>query len=94
MDTNTPLDTSADLNIVERLWQKRFALDASALEKAQRYLESPNDWITTDGACSYYYKFILMKTRGQIVNIIPTSWYTCYVSFSFRKFLQISLSTC
>ncbi len=33
MDTNTPIDKSADINNVEYLWRKRFYLDESPLER-------------------------------------------------------------
>lgn len=56
MDTNTPRDKSADPDRVEKLWKKRFALDASALEKAQYFLSTPDDWDSVDGAESYFCK--------------------------------------
>lgn len=55
MDTNTPKNASADINIVERLWRKRFAMDTSALETVEVYLQSPQDWISMeDDSCRYY----------------------------------------
>ncbi len=37
MDTNTPKNSSADINIVEKLWKKRFGIDATALERAHMF---------------------------------------------------------
>lgn len=55
MDTNTPRNASADINIVERLWRKRFAMDTSALETVEAYLQSPQDWVSMeDNSCRYY----------------------------------------
>lgn len=56
MDTNTPKDKSADPDRVEKLWRKRFALDATAIDKAQYLLQTPDDWTTIDGDQTYYCK--------------------------------------
>ena len=56
MDTNTPRDKSADPDRVEKLWMKRFSLDASAIEKAMWHLKDPDNWDSIDGAESYYNK--------------------------------------
>jgi len=37
-DTNTDRDKSADVNIVEKLWKKRFRIDKSPIEKVTYYL--------------------------------------------------------
>lgn len=47
-DTNTPIDKSADPDIVEKLWANRFGLNATALERAQLYLQKPEDWVEED----------------------------------------------
>ena len=57
MDTNTPIDKSADPDRIEKLWRKRFALDCTALEKLHVYLQHPEDWASVDGEMSYFYKF-------------------------------------
>lgn len=57
MDTNTPIDKSADPDRIEKLWRKRFAIDSSPSEKLISYLQSPGDWISIDGAQSYYYRY-------------------------------------
>lgn len=44
MDTNTPIDKSADINHVESLWRKRFHLDESPIEKFRYYLSAPQEW--------------------------------------------------
>ena len=43
-DTNTAIDTIADLDKIEYLWRKRFGIDLSAIEKLLRLLDSPDDW--------------------------------------------------
>lgn len=45
VDTNTPKNSSADINIVETLWKKRFGINATILERVILYLQNPADWI-------------------------------------------------
>ena len=58
MDTNTPINKTADINNVEYLWQKRFYLNTSPLERLTQYLRQPKEWksipCTDDGR---YYKY-------------------------------------
>ena len=58
MDTNTPIDKSADINNVEYLWRKRFYLDETPLEKFRYYLKNPDDWeALQDNDMGYFYKY-------------------------------------
>lgn len=57
MDTNTPKNSSADINIIETLWKKRFGIDATALERIILYLQHPVDWIDTADGSRMYYKY-------------------------------------
>lgn len=58
MDTNTPIDKSADINHIEQLWRKRFHLDDTPIEKFRYYLRSPDDWETIqDNDMGYFYKY-------------------------------------
>lgn len=43
-DTNTPKNSSADIDKVEFLWKKRFGLLATPLEKLEYYITHPKDW--------------------------------------------------
>jgi len=45
MDTNTPIDKSADIHHVEYLWKKRFRLISTPMERVKYYLEKPDEWI-------------------------------------------------
>ncbi len=44
MDTNTPIDKSADINHVEYLWRKRFYIDETPLAKFSFFLSDPSEW--------------------------------------------------
>lgn len=59
MDTNTPVDKSADINNVEYLWRKRFHLDDTPIEKAAYYLKRPQDWSASpiEHELSMFYKY-------------------------------------
>ena len=54
MDTNTPKNSSADINIIETLWKKRFGIHATALERVILYLQSPSDWISSSDESKRY----------------------------------------
>lgn len=54
MDTNTPKNSSADINIVEKLWKKRFGIDAAALDRALLFLQAPCDWVDSDNGKKFY----------------------------------------
>lgn len=54
MDTNTPKNSSADIDVVEKLWKKRFGLDAPIFERVILYLQSPKDWIETENGKRFY----------------------------------------
>ena len=54
MDTNTPKNSSADINIIESLWKKRFGIDATALDRALLLVQTPCDWVDSDGGKKFY----------------------------------------
>lgn len=54
MDTNTPKNSSADINIVEKLWKKRFGIDTAALDRALLFLQVPCDWVDSDNGKKFY----------------------------------------
>ena len=44
MDTNTPIDKTADIDKIEYLWRKHFFLDTTPMEKFCYHLSDPSDW--------------------------------------------------
>lgn len=44
-DTNTAIDSMADMDKIEYLWRKRFGIDLSVNERLLRLLDSPDDWV-------------------------------------------------
>ncbi len=43
-DKNTDIDKSADINQLEKMFRQRFSLDAPAIERYKKLLNSPSDW--------------------------------------------------
>ena len=43
-DTNTPVNRSADIHDIEKLWRKRFGLDKTALERLSIVLSDYQNW--------------------------------------------------
>ena len=58
MDTNTPIDSTADNDKMEYLFKKRFHIDETPLNKLSYYLDSPQNWkLANDRDGTYYYDF-------------------------------------
>jgi len=43
-DNNKPIDKSADVSMIERMWHQRFGLDLTPLDKMKLFLKKPNEW--------------------------------------------------
>jgi len=56
-DTNTPVNKTADYDKVEKLWRKRFFLDASPFEKLEYYLKDTHGWEMNSNQNEWYYKY-------------------------------------
>ncbi|OIA99403.1 hypothetical protein AK95_19620 [Paenibacillus sp. LC231] len=79
MDTNTPKNSSADINIIETLWKKRFGIHATALERVILYLQSPSDWISSSDESKRYYKFAPEFTIEHISAADDRNGYVFYL---------------
>lgn len=59
-DSNTPVDSSADLIHVEMLWKRRFHVLDSPLQKMKYFLSQKNNWIdsiASENGTKKYYKY-------------------------------------
>ncbi|PCH67359.1 MAG: hypothetical protein COC06_11375 [Bacteroidales bacterium] len=54
-DTNTPIDKSADVGIIEKMWKQRFGLDLSPIERMKSLLLKPDEWFKDIGNKPYAY---------------------------------------
>jgi len=56
-DTNTPTNSSADIDKVEWLWKKRFGLIQTPVERLETFLGHPDGWVNCPyGEMQKYYK--------------------------------------
>lgn len=44
IDRNTPIDRSADIGIIEKMWKQKFGIDQSPLERMKQLLLKPQLW--------------------------------------------------
>lgn len=56
MDTNTPLNQSANSKQIEQMWKERFGLTQTPLEKFKIYLSDADNW-SQDDTYKYHYKY-------------------------------------
>ncbi|BBD57580.1 hypothetical protein NIES2109_03470 [Nostoc sp. HK-01] len=56
IDTNTPIDKSADIRMIELMWRERFGLDVQPSEKMVDLLWKPEEWEKDIGnqECAYH----------------------------------------
>lgn len=83
MDTNTPIDKSADINNVEYLWRKRFRLDDIPLEIIELYINDAHDWENSPiefEMCKYY-----KKSPEYIIKEEPDDTRTGYEFYLFGQ---------
>ena len=58
IDTNTPIDKSADINFIKLMWRERFGLDVQPSKRMITLLRKPSEWDKNVGNKEYaYHKF-------------------------------------
>ena len=55
---STPINRSADLNDIEKLWKRRFGIDLPAFERFKKYLRNTEDWEELENGEGLYYKYV------------------------------------
>jgi len=68
-DTNTPIDKSADIGIIEKMWRQRFGLDLSPLERMKLLLLQPQDWFKDIGNKPYSYHLDFPEFRIEFSEV-------------------------
>lgn len=53
IDTNTPIDKSADIYRIESMWRERFGLDLSPMDRMKLLLREPENWVNDLGNKDY-----------------------------------------
>lgn len=54
-DTNTPINKSADIYHLEKMWKERFGIDMTPLTRMKYLLQKPNEWFKDLGNKGYSY---------------------------------------
>lgn len=103
LDTNTPIDKSADIRVIENMWRERFGLDVSPLEKLKIHLLDYKNW-KWDGIDSAYYELFpefTIKTTEYSERIDKHRWWDgfpwneplseCMYQFYYHTTLLIEL---
>jgi len=68
-DSNTPIDKSADIGKIEKMWKQRFGLDQSPLERMKLLLMQPQNWVKDIGNKSYAYHEQFPEFRIDFSNL-------------------------
>ncbi len=68
-DTNTPIDKSADVGVIEKMWRQRFGLDLSPLERMKLLLLQPKDWFKDIGNKPYAYHLDFPEFRIEFSEV-------------------------
>jgi hypothetical protein len=55
LDTNTPIDKSANFIQIEQMWKERFGLNLSPVSKMEELLKEPENWFKDLGNKKYAY---------------------------------------
>lgn len=77
-DTNTDITKSADPDVVEKLWRKRFGIDRSALDRAFLYLKHPEEWLDIDDETGWFYKYAPEFTvHYELIDLAGYEYYHC-----------------
>lgn len=78
-DTNTPLNLSADLWIVEKMWRERFGIDLTSLDRLKALLKEPGNWSIDIGNSNHFYH--LTYPEYSIILSEPERFYEPYSYF-------------
>ncbi|MBX2895208.1 MAG: ATP-binding protein [Cyclobacteriaceae bacterium] len=81
-DTNTPIDRSADIGVIEKMWRQRFGIDLSPLERMKLLLLQPQDWFKDIGNKPYSYHLDFPEFRIEFSEV--HAFYEVY-SFFFTN---------
>lgn len=81
-DTNTPINRTADLNDIEKLWKRRFGIDLPSFERFKKYLRNKEDWEELENGEGLYYKY---DPNFRIIET-PDDSRTAYEYYMFSQY--------
>lgn len=68
-DSNTPIDKSADISVIEKMWMQRFGLDSPPLERMKQLLSQPKNWFKDIGNKPFSYHRDFPEFRIEFSNV-------------------------
>jgi hypothetical protein len=82
-DTNTDIAKSADVNLVERLWRKRFGIDKPVNVRYRILLSNPDDWVVDWAHRDYAFNRVFPECQMQWHELGDArgSWKSCAAFF-------------
>jgi len=83
-DTDTPIDKSADLEKIEKMWRQRFGLDLNPLERMNILLLKPEKWFKDIGNKPYAYNLDFPEFRIEFSEV-KEFWETFSFFFTNHK---------
>jgi len=85
-DTNTPIDKSADLHEIEKMWRQRFGFDLPVLERMQLLLMEPENWFKDIGNETVAYHKHFPEYRIEFERPEPFTEIYSFFYLNFRSF--------
>jgi hypothetical protein len=87
LDTNTPIDKSADIYNIEEMWYERFGLSLSPIERMKLLLKKPNEWFKDLGNKDYAYHKQFPEFRIEFSELEEIRESYSYLFTNHRAFL-------
>lgn len=83
-DTNTPINKSADVDKIEKMWKQRFGLDLPPLKRFELLLLRPDEWFKDIGNKPYAYHKEFPEFRVEFSEV-EECWEVYSLFFTNRK---------
>ena len=91
LDANTPIDNSADLFDIEKMWRERFGLDLSPIDRMKNLLLKPKEWEKDLGNKNYAYHTQFPEFRIEFSELRETQEVFGYYYMNSKCFYGIAL---
>lgn len=85
-DTNTPIDSSADVPEIELMWKERFKLIPDSVEKMETLLLEPENWVIDVGNKDYAYHKQFPEFNIQFLETREFQEVYCYYFHNHKSF--------
>lgn len=83
-DTNTPINKTADISIIEKMWKERFGLGLTPAKRMELLLMKPDEWFKDIGNKDYAYHKEFPEFRIEFSDV-EVFWETFSFFFTNEK---------